>query len=65
MFIGMLIGFPFRRLRTIYYAMASLFFGIGIVQIINAGGRLTGGNSGISGIHPSLLAPDFIITTSF
>jgi branched-chain amino acid transport system permease protein len=52
MAIGMLIGWPFSRLRTIYYAMGSLFFGIGVVQIINAGGMLTGGYSGMVGIQP-------------
>ena len=51
MSIGMLIGFPFARLRSLYYAMGSLFFGIGIVYIIRAGGTLTGGYSGFTGIH--------------
>jgi branched-chain amino acid transport system permease protein len=49
--IGMLIGFPFARLRALYYAMGSLFFGIGVVYIIRAGGTLTGGYSGLTGIH--------------
>jgi len=35
--IGMLIGYPFSRLRALYYAMGSLFFGIGIIQVIYAG----------------------------
>ncbi len=52
MAIGMLIGWPFSRLRSIYYAMGSLFFGIGVVQIINAGGTITGGYSGMVGIQP-------------
>jgi branched-chain amino acid transport system permease protein len=52
--IGMLIGYPFSRLRTLYYAMGSLFFGIGIIQVIYAGGSWTGGYSGLTGI-PALL----------
>ena len=54
---GILIGYPFSRLRSIYYAMGSLFFGIGVVQIINAGGIITGGYSGIVGIHPIFTGP--------
>jgi branched-chain amino acid transport system permease protein len=50
--IGMLIGYPFARLRALYYAMGSLFFGIGVVYIIQAGGTWTGGYSGLSGIPP-------------
>jgi branched-chain amino acid transport system permease protein len=50
--IGMLIGYPFARLRALYYAMGSLFFGIGVVYIIQAGGQWTGGYSGLSGIPP-------------
>jgi branched-chain amino acid transport system permease protein len=49
--IGMLIGLPFARLRSLYYAMGSLFFGIGVVYIIRAGGSLTGGYSGLTGIQ--------------
>jgi branched-chain amino acid transport system permease protein len=50
--LGMLIGYPFSRLRALYYAMGSLFFGIGVIQIINAGGIWTGGYSGFTGIPP-------------
>jgi branched-chain amino acid transport system permease protein len=50
--IGMLIGYPFARLRALYYAMGSLFFGIGVVYIIQAGGSWTGGYSGLYGIQP-------------
>ncbi|MGA7678260.1 MAG: branched-chain amino acid ABC transporter permease, partial [Dehalococcoidia bacterium] len=50
--IGMLIGYPFARLRALYYAMGSLFFGIGILQVIYALGIWTGGYSGLAGIHP-------------
>jgi len=52
--IGMLIGYPFARLRALYYAMGSLFFGMGVIYIIYAGGDWTGGYSGLTGI-PSLL----------
>ncbi len=50
MAIGMLIGYPFSRLRSLYYAIGSLFFGIGVIYIIYAGGVLTGGASGLTGI---------------
>ena len=50
--IGMLISYPFARLRTLYYAMGSLFFGIGVIYIIKAGGTWTGGYSGFTGIRP-------------
>jgi branched-chain amino acid transport system permease protein len=50
--LGMLIGYPFSRLRALYYAMGSLFFGIGVIQIIYAGGIWTGGYSGFTGIPP-------------
>jgi branched-chain amino acid transport system permease protein len=50
--LGMLIGYPFSRLRALYYAMGSLFFGIGVIQIIHAGGAWTGGYSGLTAIPP-------------
>lgn len=50
--VGMLFGYPFSRLRTIYYAMGSLFFGVVIVNAIATGGDLTGGYSGLAGIRP-------------
>lgn len=50
--IGMLFGYPFSRLRALYYAMGSLFLGVGVVQIISAGGMWTGGYSGLTGIRP-------------
>lgn len=50
--IGMLTGYPFARLRAIYYDMGSLFLGIGIMSIVSAGGALTGGYSGLTGIRP-------------
>ena len=50
--LGILIGYPFSRLRMLYYAMGSLFFGLGVVQIIYALGDWTGGYSGFTGVHP-------------
>jgi branched-chain amino acid transport system permease protein len=50
--IGVLMGYPFARLRALYYAMGSLFFGIGVVHIIYAGGVWTGGYSGLTAIPP-------------
>jgi branched-chain amino acid transport system permease protein len=50
--LGVLIGYPFSRLRTLYYAMGSLFFGLGVVQVIYALGDWTGGYSGFAGVHP-------------
>jgi branched-chain amino acid transport system permease protein len=52
--IGMFIGFPFARLRAMYYALASLFFGEGIIQVILALDKLTNGYHGLTGI-PGLL----------
>lgn len=49
--ISMIMGYPFSRLRALYYAMGSLFFGIGVIQIIYAIGDPTGGYSGLVGIH--------------
>lgn len=50
--LGILSGYPFSRLRALYYAMGSMFFGIGIVAVINALGKYTGSFGGLSGIHP-------------
>jgi branched-chain amino acid transport system permease protein len=52
----MLTGYPFARLRALYYAMGSLFLGIGILNVIYAGGKITGGYVGFTGIHPLFLA---------
>jgi branched-chain amino acid transport system permease protein len=50
--IGILVSYPFSRLRTLYYALGSLFFGVGVLYIITAGGVWTGGYSGLRGIPP-------------
>ncbi len=48
--VGMFISFPFARLKTFYYSMISLFFGVGMLQTIESFGKLTGGLSGITAI---------------
>ncbi len=52
--IGVLIGYPFARLRALYYAMVSLFFGIGITEVISALTKWTGGTTGLTGMPPLL-----------
>jgi ABC-type branched-subunit amino acid transport system permease subunit len=54
MVIGILIGFPFARLRALYYAMVSLFFGIGVIQVIIMFPEYTMGTGGLIGIPPLL-----------
>ena len=55
MALGILIGYPFARLRALYYAMGSMFFGIGLLNFIAAFGKYTGGYSGMIGIHPMFI----------
>jgi branched-chain amino acid transport system permease protein len=50
--VGLILAYPFSRLRAMYYAMGTLFFGVVIVNAIQAGGIWTGGPSGLSGIKP-------------
>ncbi len=52
MIIGIVTGYPFSRLRAFYYAMGTLFFGIGVIFVIEAGGIWTGGYSGMADTHP-------------
>lgn len=54
MVIGILIGYPFARLRALYYAMVSLFFGIGVIHFIVFFRKWTMGYGGLIGI-PHLL----------
>jgi branched-chain amino acid transport system permease protein len=54
MLIGALIAFPFARLRAFYYAMVSLFFGLGVINIINVLTPWTSGSGGLVNI-PHLL----------
>jgi branched-chain amino acid transport system permease protein len=51
MTIAILIGYPFTRVRAIYFSMVSLFGGMAIVSLIKAQ-KLTGGFSGLTGIPP-------------
>ena len=52
MALGILIGYPFSRLRALYYALGSLFFGIGVIHVVNAFGIYTGSYGGLTGIPP-------------
>ncbi len=52
MVVAIITGYPFSRLKAFYYAMGTLFFGIGVVYIIEAGGKWTGGYSGMADTHP-------------
>ena len=54
--IGALTAFPFARLRSLYYALASLFLGMAIIYAIIAPREWTGGRPGLSGV-PALF-PD-------
>lgn len=47
---GILVGFPFSRLRAIYFSMASLFFGIIITALTGVIPHLTGYLGGMPGI---------------
>jgi len=44
------IGFPFSRLRAVYFSMASLFFGITVTSSAGLAPKLTGGFTGLHGI---------------
>lgn len=52
--IGAFIGFPFARLRAMYYALASLFFGEGIIQVVLSLPKWTNSYGGLTGIPPLL-----------
>jgi len=54
MVVGALIAYPFARLRAFYYAMVSLFFGIGVIQVIFVLTKWTSGAGGLVDI-PHLL----------
>jgi branched-chain amino acid transport system permease protein len=56
--IGMLFGYPFSRLRALYYAMGSLFFGVVVINIVNSLGTWTGGYAGLSGVQPLFATPN-------
>ena len=48
--VGMFVAYPLARLRTFYFSMVSLFFGTGVISLIKALGKLTGGYQGLSDI---------------
>jgi branched-chain amino acid transport system permease protein len=50
--IGVFIGYPFARLRALYYAMVSLFFGIGMISVIGVFQKWTNGYAGLANIPP-------------
>jgi branched-chain amino acid transport system permease protein len=50
MVIAIVVGYPFSRLRTFYFSMVSLFFGIGILAVNTIFSRFTGGYYGLAGI---------------
>ena len=50
--VAALVGYPFSRLRALYFSMLSLFFGMGIVAILGVFDRYTGGTAGLVGIPP-------------
>jgi len=50
--MGTLLAYPFARLRTIYYAMGTLFLGFVVINLITAGGKTTGMSTGLGGVQP-------------
>jgi branched-chain amino acid transport system permease protein len=49
--IGIVFGYPFARLRTLYYAMGSLFFGVAVTYIAQSL-KITGGYVGLTKVQP-------------
>lgn len=56
MVVGIVTGFPFVRLKGLYYVMASMFFGVFLVYVFQGGGDLTGGANGLKQISSLLTA---------
>lgn len=52
MAVAVIIGYPFARLRAIYFSMVSLLFGIGVLAVNQVLERFTGGYAGLIGIRP-------------
>ncbi len=50
--LGAAIAYPFARLRTVYYAMGTLFLGYVVMNLITAGGKTTGMSTGLGGVEP-------------
>ena len=63
--LGVLTGFPFVRLRSIYFSMASMFLGVAIVFSISAL-TITGGSNGMRNI-PALFTNinDFMLKSYY
>jgi branched-chain amino acid transport system permease protein len=49
MLAALLIGYPFSRLRAIYFSMGSLFLGIMITALVGVAPKLTGHYTGLFG----------------
>jgi branched-chain amino acid transport system permease protein len=60
--VGTLFAIPFSRLRTLYYAMGTLFFGVLLMYIVRASTFL-GGYGGLGGVEPLFIGgkkvPDY------
>lgn len=52
MVIAVIVGYPFSRLRALYFSMLSLFLGIGIVALLGVLSKYTRGDAGLVGIPP-------------
>jgi branched-chain amino acid transport system permease protein len=52
MAVAIIVGYPFSRLKTFYFSMVSLFFGIGMLAVSTIFSRFTGGYYGLAGIVP-------------
>jgi branched-chain amino acid transport system permease protein len=50
--VGVVLAYPFARLRTVYYAMGTLFLGYVVINIFTAGGKTTGSSTGLAGVKP-------------
>ena len=58
MAIAFIVGYPFTRLRAIYFAMVSLFFGAWLLYLNSVLSKWTGGFTGLMGIPPVFTGPD-------
>lgn len=50
--IAVIVGYPFSRLRALYFSMLSLFLGMGIVAVLGVLSKFTRGDAGLVGIPP-------------
>jgi len=57
-------GFPFVRLKSIYFSMATMFFGVAIIFVISAL-PVTGGSNGLRGIPPLFKGMDMVTNYYF